>query len=376
MPTSIAKRSWSAQERIAFLSQATQLRSAVASHRTQAFLAGLCQTGLLHVDEVIRFLQEHGERLAGCKDDQSIGAALVAAGLLSTYQLDRILAGKAHGLVLGNHRVLGRLGAGGMGVVFLAEHIFMKRRVAVKVLGVDDDCPPSNVARFYSEMRVLAELHHPNIVTAYDAGKLTAPALSLPTLLYLVMELVSGGDLEQHINDHGPADVPTACDWVCQAAMGIQEAHDHKLIHRDIKPSNLLRTEANEIKVVDFGLVRQFSNRMTDPNALLGTIEFMAPEQSSGAAAVSSQVDIYGLGATLLWLLTGQTPYPPTKNLTEAVYMLNNRPPRRLREFRPDAPGELDELIDRMLHRDPMRRPALPLTVMRSLRPFCIRTVA
>jgi len=337
----------------------------------KAFLDGLCRARLLQSEQVLSFLQAHADRLAKFDDAEALGNALVDVGLLTEYQLDRVLAGTGHGLVLGNHRVLARLGAGGMGVVFLAEHIFMKRRVAVKVLRVDDSCPAAAVERFYSEMHVLAELHHPNIVMAFDAGKLPGPAPGLPTLLYLVMEMVSGGDLEQHVLENGPAGIPEACDWICQAACGIQEAHDNQLIHRDIKPSNLLRTGSGQIKVVDFGLVRQFSNRITDPNCLLGTVEFMAPEQSDDAGEVGSQADIYGLGATLFWLLTGQTPFPPSRSLVEAVRMMHEGHPRRLREFRPEAPPELEALIDRMLHRDPMCRPALPLTVMRALRPFC-----
>src|SRR5690606_38907434 len=177
-----------------------------------------------------------------------------------------------------------------------------------------------------------------------------------------VMELVAGGDLEDYVyRRQAPLPVEQACELVRQAACGLQAAHDHHLIHRDLKPSNMLLTEQGQVKLVDFGLARQFCSTLTDPSALLGSLEFMAPEQSLDPTAVGVPADIYGLGATLFWLLTGQTPYPQTKRLSEALRALQNDPPRRARDFRPDIPEELDALIARMLSRDPRQRPAMPI---------------
>jgi response regulator RpfG family c-di-GMP phosphodiesterase/tRNA A-37 threonylcarbamoyl transferase component Bud32 len=337
---------------------------------SQHFLEQLLEIQLLSPSLAEGFLEQTGERLAEFTSAESLGHALVRAGLLTTYQLDRMLAGTTHGLVLGNHRVLERLGTGAMAVVFLAEHALLKRRVALKVMPVDEDCPAALLQRFYAEMRVLADLHHPNIVMAFDAGKLAPPRAGMPALLYLVMELVDGGDLERYVLDHGPVPILQACDWIRQAACGLQEAHDHHLVHRDVKPSNLLFTKRGQIKVVDFGLARQFSSRLTDPRALLGTLDYMAPEQSHDATAVSPEADIFGLGATLFWLLTGETPYAPTQNLAEAVRQLQRSRPRRLRELQPDAPAELEALLDRMMDPDPACRPSQPLAVMNALLPF------
>src|SRR5262249_22583223 len=138
----------------------------------------------------------------------------------------------------------------------------------------------------------------------------------------------------------------------------------------DIKPSNLLLTDDQQVKLVDFGLVRQFSSRLTDPGVLLGTVEYMSPEQSCDPSSVGSQADIYGLGATLFWLLTGEPPYPRGRTLADSLRLLQNTSPRRLRALMPNAPEELDALVARMLHRDPTRRPALPLTIMNALAPF------
>jgi hypothetical protein len=224
----------------------------------RTFLDKIIKLPLVPANSIDHFLRERGDRLAEYTTGAQIGQALVQAGLLTSYQLGRVLAGSTHGLVLGNYRVLDTVGGGGMGVVFLAEHSLMKRRVAVKVLPVDDDCPPSVRQRFYAEMRVLAELCHAHIVLAFDAGEVVPAGTSLPELIYLVMELVEGGDLERHVLDNGRCDVAKACHFIHQAASGLQAAHDRHLVHRDIKPSNILLSSAGQIKLVDFGLARQF----------------------------------------------------------------------------------------------------------------------
>ena len=344
---------------------APKLRPAV-----HAFLDHLLKLQLLSSSFSDQLLRQSGAQMSDIENEEQLGRALVQAGLLTEYQLDRVLVGTTHGLVFGNHRVLNRLGAGSMGVIFLAEHMLMKRQVAVKVVPVDDDCPSSVLERFYSEVRVLADLHHPNIVSAIDAGKLPPASKAMPALLYLVMELVRGGDLEEHVELHGPVEVSQACEWIRQAACGLQEAHDRHLIHRDVKPSNLLLDEQSQVKLVDFGLVRQFCSQLTDHRSLLGTPDFMAPEQAGDPSTVDGRADIYGLGATLFWLLTGQMPYKRARSVAEALQMLQSGTPRHLRELKPDAPVQLDAIIDSMLARDPDQRPNQPLAVMSALLPF------
>src|SRR5262249_48945626 len=162
---------------------------------------------------------------------------------------------------------------------------------------------------------------------------------------------------------HGRASIAQGCDWIRQASCGLQEAHDHHLIHRDIKPSNLLLTSQGQVKLVDFGLVRQVSSVMTSPRVLLGSVEFMSPEQSRDPTTVGAQSDIYGLGASLFWFLTGELPFPRTKSLAMALRALQHEKPRRLRKLRPDAPQELDSLVTRILTPDPTRRPTMPITM-------------
>jgi serine/threonine protein kinase len=336
----------------------------------QQFLDTITGLRLLDDAAVGCFLDAHAERLDAYADAEHLGRALVSAGLLTAYQVERLLAGTVYGLVLGSYRVLDHLGSGGMGVVFLAEHALMKRRVAIKVLPLDDDCPPSVRQRFYAEMRLLADLHHPNIIVAHDAGEVAAPGPNMPALSYLVMELMAGGDLHQCVIREGPLPLAQACDYACQAAFGLQAAHDRHLIHRDLKPSNLLLTADGTVKIVDFGLARRFWSRLTDHRALLGSLDFMAPEQSRDPSSVGPQADVYGVGSTLFWLLTGEPPYPVTPRVSEALRQLRNDRPRRLRALRPDAPPELEALLLRLLDPDPARRPQGALAVQEELAPF------
>jgi serine/threonine protein kinase len=336
----------------------------------RAFLDTLVRLKLLTPHDLAAFLVEHAGRLAEYANPEKLGAVLIEDGLLTEYQFDRIMSETGHGLVIGNHKVLRKIGAGGMGEVFLAEHIYLRRREALKILPVDDDCRPELLTRFYSEMQVLAELRHPNIVMAYDAGQEASRGPAMPSLLYLAMEFVDGSDLEKHVVEHGPVPIEQACHWIGQAALALQDAHDRTLIHRDIKPSNLLLTREGNVKIVDFGLVQQFSKRLTQRGLLLGTIDYMPPEQSCDAAAVTTAADIYGLGATLFWLLTGEPPYPRTQKLSQTLEFLRRNNPRPLRSLRPDAPPELEALLQSLLHRDPTCRPALPLTVSRALTAF------
>jgi putative two-component system response regulator len=328
---------------------------------------------LLDAGAVGTFLKAQAHLLPTYGGVERLGRALVHAGLLTPYQFVRLRGGDVYGLVLGGYRVLEELGGGGMGKVYLAEHGLLKRRVAVKVLPDDDECPPALRERFYAEMRVLADLHHPNVVLAIDAGEVPPPDENTPGLSYLVLELVAGGDLEQHVRRHGPCDVVEACDYVRQAACGLQAAHDRHLIHRDVKPSNLLRRDDGRIKVVDFGLARRYCSRLTDHRALLGSLDFMPPEQSHDPSSVGVPADVYGLGATLFWLLTGEPPYPTTRHLGAALRQLRQDEPRPLRLLRPEAPPELEDLLLRLLDRTPSRRPPSAHAVQEALAPFTVR---
>jgi response regulator RpfG family c-di-GMP phosphodiesterase/serine/threonine protein kinase len=295
---------------------------------------------------------------------------LVTRGLLTPYQASRITAGKTFGLVLGNYRVLDRLGAGGMGVVFKGEHVDMRRLVAIKVFPIARDQDPRLLSRFLVEMRAVAQLNHPNIVAAMDAGKISPPDPESPSLRYFVMEYAPGTDLENYVEQHGALVPAKACDLVHQIACALAEVHKYNLVHRDIKPSNVLVTPEEQAKLLDFGLARHFSSRLTEPGMALGTIDYMAPEQARDASTVDIRADIYGLGGTLFWCLTGRVPFPAQGSIAEDLARRVTQPPPSVRELRPDIPAELDLLVKRMMAINPDERIPNPQVLMRALLTF------
>ena len=310
------------------------------------------------------------EELMQCPDGGALLSLLCAHGLLNEYQAARVEAGTTHGLVLGNYRVLDRLGAGAMGIVFKAEHRRMRRLVAIKVLALPREKQPKVLLRFLAEMRAVAQLQHPNIVGAIDSGEVPGPDPEAPVLHYYVMEYVPGEDLERHVEARGPLPVAKACDLMHQVACALAEAHKHQLVHRDIKPSNILITPEEQAKLLDFGLARRFGNRSTEPGTLLGTVDFMAPEQARDASLVDIRADIYGLGGTLFWCLTGQAPFASEDNPVQAMVRRLSQPPPPVRAWRPDVPVELEAAVARMMATDPADRYPTPQAVMRALLPF------
>lgn len=320
-------------------------------------LQELLDLKLIDASVVRQFLTQTADRLPHLIHRERAAQSLVHASVITGYQRDRVLAGSTFGLMLGHYRILDRIGGGSVGVVFLGEHVHLRRRVAIKVLPVDPDLPAEIQDRFHTEMRLLASLQHPHVVAAFDAGVLVSHEPAQPSLHYLVLELVPGGDLEQYVCSHGPLSVERACEWARQAAAGLQAAHDLHLVHRDVKPSNLLLTETSQIKLVDFGLARQLASNITSPSMILGSVEFMSPEQSLDPTNVGPAADVYGLGSTLFWVLTGQLAIPRSRNVTEMVEALRTGKPRRLKEVHPEVPAALDDFIDRMLARDPASRP-------------------
>ena len=308
--------------------------------------------------------------IQACNDRDALLNQLLRHGLLTEYQAARVGAGKVFGLVLGSYRVLDRLGAGGMAVVFKAEHIDMRHLVAIKVLPLTDAVDARLQARFMAEMRTVARLRHPNVVAAIDAGRLSSTDPDQPTLQYLVMEYVPGQDLEEYVNVHGALKPARACNFVHQIASALAETHKFQLVHRDVKPSNIIVTPEDQAKLLDFGLARSFDARMTQAGMVLGTIDFMAPEQAKDASTADIRADIYGLGGTLFWCLTGRLPFPNQKSIAEGILRRLDQPPPSVRVVCQNIPAELDAVVQRMMAVDPNDRYATPQAVMRAMLPF------
>jgi response regulator RpfG family c-di-GMP phosphodiesterase len=332
------------------------------------FINRIVESRLLRSDELETFLAHHGP--LDETDRAGVIEALVGQGLLTEYQVCRLLSGQTFGLVLGNYRIVERIGAGGMGVVYKAEHVHMKRVVAIKVLVTHEDQNSVFLQRFYSEMQATAVLSHPNIVLAFDAGEMAVPGAKEEVLRYLVMEYVPGKDLEQYVQEHGPLPVGRACEYIRQAASGLQHAHEHGLVHRDIKPSNLLLTPQSQIKILDFGLARLCRRRHTEAHTMLGSVDYMAPEQARDARSVDIRADIYGLGGILYWLLAGQKPFPGERPLIEELLARQRESPLPLNKLRPDVPLELEAIVYQMMAVEASDRYPTPMAVISALGAF------
>jgi serine/threonine protein kinase/DNA-binding response OmpR family regulator len=300
-------------------------------------------------------------------DGEALAQRLIAAGKLTRFQAAAVLQKRFEELVIGNYQVLDRLGAGGMGTVFKARHRRMKRVVALKLLSRKVAQSERFVQRFQREVEAVAQLSHPNIVMAYDADEAEAGH-------FLVMEFVDGRDLATEVQKRGPLPVAEAVDGITQAARALEYAHGQGIIHRDIKPANLLRDVSGVVKVADLGLARfneHFERHeemaaLTQAGSIMGTVDFMPPEQALGLTTIDHRADIYSLGCTLHFLLTGEPPY---KGPTIMAILLKHRegPIPLLRSARSDVPAALDELFRRMVAKKPEERPTVMSEVVRAL---------
>jgi response regulator RpfG family c-di-GMP phosphodiesterase/serine/threonine protein kinase len=335
----------------------------------EKLIARLLHQAMVLTEDWDALPQRVQKRILECREESKAIEQLVKHGLLTRYQASRIEAGTTFGLVLGSYRLLERLGAGGMAVVFKAEHSDLRHHVAVKVLPPTTKEDTALETRFFAEMRIVARLRHPNIVAATDAGR-TMNEDGSSILRYLVMEYVAGQDLEDVVRKNGPMSRARACAIAYQMASALGETHKYGLVHRDIKPSNIMLTAEDQAKLLDFGLTRHFGHRMTMPGTILGTIDYMAPEQARDASTVDIRADIYGLGGTLYWCLTGKVPFPFHGNPVEALTRRLTAPAPSVRATCPDLPIELDNIVAKMMALKPEERYADPQAVMQALLPF------
>ena len=265
------------------------------------------------------------------------------------------------------YRIFKLLGKGGMGEVYLAEHRLMERMVALKVIKRTITQDAQAVDRFRTEVRAAARLTHPNIVTAHDAEQ-------AGDVHFLVMEYIEGVSLARLVEQRGHLAIRQACEYVRQAALGLQHAFEHGMIHRDIKPQNLMLTRKGQIKILDFGLARfardPAAGRITELGAVLGTPDYIAPEQVTDARHADIRADIYSLGCTFYYLLAGQTPFPSGTH-TQKIIAHVDHAPQSLERVRSQVPVKVIALIARMMAKDPAERFQTPGAVAQALEPFC-----
>ena len=331
------------------------------------------------LDEIRRALEGREGR-----DGRAFAERLVAVGRLTRWQAERILTNRP--VVLGRYKLLDRIGAGGMGVVLKAEQWDPDRIVALKVLSVAQLKRPEAIRRFDREIEAARSLDHPNIVQVVDYDCLHGTP-------FLAMEYVEGRNLSDIVRQHGPLPIAWACEIARQTAVGLQHAHEEGLVHRDIKPSNLLLTMENAtgrnarrappasthqaqslVKILDFGMARFTSEappteELTRTDQVFGTIDFIAPEQAQSSRSADIRADLYSLGCTLFYLLTGKPPFPGVTALEKLQARVDGRM-LPLRDLRREVPPALQKVVSKLLASDRDKRYQKPYEAVDALTPF------
>lgn len=307
----------------------------------EQFVRQLEDSGILAGDTLKSFLPPN----KAPSDGAELARELVRQKKLSRFQAEEIYRGNGKSLVLGNYTVLDKIGAGGMGEVFKAEHRRMRRIVAIKILPAGLMRDPAVVARFEREVRAAAQLNHPNIVTAFDADNANGVHL-------LVMEYVDGQDLSAIVKKNGPLPVESAVQCILQAARGLEAAHEAGIVHRDIKPANLLLDANGTVKILDMGVARLGDQAtkadLTSTGMIMGTVDYMAPEQALNTKTADARADIYSLGCSLFYILMGKATYGGD-SLMAKLLAHREQPIPSLREIRSDVPPAVDAVFQRMV---------------------------
>jgi hypothetical protein len=332
------------------------------------FSQHLLRSGLMTAGELSQFKKGLPPE-KNAEDGQVLARELVAAKYLTKYQATAVYQGKIKGLVLGNYVVLDKIGQGGMGQVFKAMHRRMERIVALKVLPAKMMGSPDAVERFHREVKAAARLEHPNIVTAHDADEADG-------IHFLVMQYVEGKDLNSLVKDQKQVSPREAVDYILQAARGLDYAHKHGVVHRDIKPANLLVDKSGQLKILDMGLARLESGTgnsadtarggLTQSGQIMGTVDYMSPEQAEDTRQAGPASDIYALGCTLHALLTGLPMYSGDTMMRKLLAHREAAIPS-LRTSRPDVSPALDAVFQKMVAKKPGDRQASMAAVIKDL---------
>ncbi|OAI55055.1 hypothetical protein AYO44_13700 [Planctomycetaceae bacterium SCGC AG-212-F19] len=328
----------------------------------------------LQLLEENQFAQLHRYQYFASADPRTLAQQLVRCGWLTPYQINQLFTGHGAELALGSYLLLERIGEGAMGQVYKARHRTLGRLVALKVLRKELMANPAVVKRFHREVRAVAQVTHPNIVQAFDADQ-------AGDLHFLAMEYVEGTDLAELVHQDGPMPVAAACEALRQAAVGLEYAHRLGLVHRDIKPSNLILAKAKGssslgvaggvVKILDLGLARlqefahprsaSFLNQdagsgsgtpLTQSGNVIGTPDFMAPEQARNSHLVDGRADLYSLGCTLYAILAECVPFPGGTAL-EKLFRHQEEQPIPLNKYRPDVPTAVVAVVRKLMAKRP-----------------------
>jgi serine/threonine protein kinase len=310
----------------------------------ELFVKHLEDSGILAGDTLKDFIPPK----AYPKDAEELLRELLRQKKLTKFQAEQVWQGEGKSLVLGNYLLLEKIGAGGMGQVFKAQHRRMDRIVAIKMLPVAMTKDQPAIARFEREVKAGAKLEHPNIVTAHDADQANG-------VHFLVMQYVEGSDLSALVKQNGPFPVEKAVNYILQAAKGLEFAHKKGVVHRDIKPANLLLDSEGTIKILDMGLARIESvgdaapqADLTNTGAVMGTVDYMAPEQALDTKTADARADIYALGCSLFYLLTGKAIYDGD-TLMKKLVAHREQPIPSIRSVRAEVPEQVEAAFKKMV---------------------------
>jgi eukaryotic-like serine/threonine-protein kinase len=328
-----------------------------------AFVDGIRQSGLLaqeQVDQIVAWAD------APNVDPQVVAREIVQRDWLTAFQVKLFWKGRGNELFINQYVLVDRLGEGGMGEVFRARHRRMDRIVALKIIRKERLSSPDAVRRFLREIMAAAHLTHENVVMAYDADQ-------AGDRHFFAMEFIDGTNLARLVREKGPLPVEQACNCIRQAAVGLQHAFERGMVHRDIKPSNLLLSNTGVVKILDMGLARvesegsQAESRITQEGLVIGTPDYLAPEQARNARTADIRSDIYALGCTFHYLLTASPPFPGSTP-TEKLLRHSTDPIPNI--LRPDLPPAVEVIVHKMMAKRPDERFQTPDEIAFALQPY------
>jgi serine/threonine protein kinase len=319
---------------------------------------------LLEADQIAEL---KGKLPAFSDNPLAVAGELLRRGRLTAYQINRLFRGRAAELVLGRYVLLEPLGVGGIGQVFKARETRLGRLVALKVLRKERMNKPEVIDRFYHEIRAAARLSHPNVIHAYDAEQIGDTHV-------FAMEYVEGIDLSRFVKRSGSLPAAQACEYVRQAGLGLQHIYESGMVHRDIKPGNLMRADpGNSIKILDMGLARIHedetegeADRLARLGVVMGTVDFISPEQALNSRQADIRSDLYSLGCTFYFLLTGQVPFPNEEPMAKLIaHACEIAVP--IEQLRAETPLAVCAIVARLMAKRPDERYQTPAELILDL---------
>jgi serine/threonine protein kinase len=331
----------------------------------EEFVQLVRKSGMVDEEKLSAYLERREFARGLPADVREFADDMIRDGILTNFQSEQTLLGKWRGFTIGRYKILERVGVGGMGQVFLCEHMVINKRVAVKVLPPAKADQPAALGRFYREARAAGSLQHPNIVHTHDIDQ-------DGNLHFIVMDYVDGTNLLDLVKKHGPLDLGRAASYIRQVALALDTAFRSGIVHRDIKPGNVLIDRKGTAKLLDMGLARFFKDHTDqitikyDDKVVLGTADYVAPEQVANSHSVDIRADVYGLGATYYFLLAGHPPFP-SGTVSQKLFWHRTKEPTPIQQIRSDVPDGVAALLARMMAKDPKARFQTPAQVAAEL---------